>query len=256
MARAAQGAFFLRMDDIDQSRARPQWAAQIETDLRWLGVTWDGEIWSQNARADRYQNALKRLWDMGLLYPCTCSRADIKAAANAPQEGEPLIGPDGLVYPGTCRGPVSGDLPVGSVLRLNMKKALEHIGINEVLFKDNGGICSKPTTDMIHRIGDVVVARGQMAAAYHLAIVVDDADQRITHVVRGEDLKEATYIHVVLQLLLGYPTPAYMHHRLIRDAAGKRLAKRDDARALSKFRDDGCSPQDIRKMVALPLLDR
>lgn len=246
-ARAAGGTFHLRLDDLDQSRARDHWAQQIEVDLHWLGVTWDGPVWKQSDRVSRYRDGLQTLWDMGLLYPCSCTRADIKSAANAPQEGAPLIGPDGIVYPGTCRHDPSGPLPRTKALRLNMKKAL--LTIDKIEFSEG----TKTSETMISGIGDVVLARRDMGAAYHLAIVLDDADQGITHVIRGEDLREATFIHVLLQRLLGLPTPRYHHHPLIRDGAGKRLAKRDDARAIAKYRDDGLTPDEIRAMLP-PLL--
>ena len=250
-ARASGGAFYLRMDDIDQSRARPAWAEQIKDDLIWLGITWDGEIWSQHARSERYRTTLQTLWDMGLLYSCTCTRADIKAAANAPQEGAPLIGPDGLVYSGTCRGLDISAMPNDTPIRLDMRNALQHIDIKCIKFHEGDVECSKSAQNMIAEIGDVILSRKDMAASYHLSIVVDDADQQITQVIRGEDLRDATFIHVLLQRLLELNTPSYTHHRLIRDQNGVRLAKRDDARAISKFRKDGFTPDDIRKMVGL-----
>ena len=250
-ARAEGGKFFLRLDDIDQSRARAHWARLIEEDLTWLGVTWDGPIWSQHARSDKYTQALQRLWDMGLLYPCTCTRADIKAAANAPQEGAPLIGPDGLIYPGTCHARVSGEMKANSALRLNMREAIQHIEDNYISFSEEKNTHTLSLAKMINEIGDVVLARKDMAASYHLSIVVDDAEQGITHVIRGEDLHEATFIHVLLQRLLNYPGLSYVHHKLVRDETGKRLAKRDDARAISKYREDGLSSADIRSKVGL-----
>lgn len=258
MARAAGGQFFLRMDDIDQSRARAHWAAQIEEDLQWLGLTWDGEVWSQHARRARYDWALQQLWDLGVLYPCQCSRADIKAAANAPQEGAPLHGPDGLIYPGTCRCSPDGDMPRNAVLRLNMRKALQHVEIQSINFTNNDVECIKSKQDMQREIGDIVLARKEMGASYHLSIVLDDADQCITHIIRGEDLFEASFIHVLLQRLLGFATPHYHHHPLIRDENGKRLAKRDDARAIAKYREDGLSPSDVRALIGvqLPIQDR
>lgn len=251
MARKTGGAFYLRMDDIDQSRARAQWAAQIEDDLHWLGITWDGPVWSQHARADRYRASLSRLWNMGLLYPCSCTRKDIKAAANAPQEGAPLIGPDGVVYPGTCRDAPRAEMPQNAALRLDMNKALQGIDVPNISFQEGSKEFSKTPAQMCAEIGDVVLARKDMAASYHLSIVIDDADQQITHVIRGEDLREATFIHVLLQCLLDLPTPRYTHHRLIRDQFGVRLAKRDDARAIAKYREDGLSPIALRQMVGL-----
>ena len=256
-AHDAGGTFLLRIEDIDRSRARPEWEAQIYGDLRWLGLDWPEPVMRQSERLPVYRAALGRLWARGLLYPCTCRRRDILEAASAPQEGgAPVTGPDGIVYPGTCRaGARDGNLPEAA-LRLDMTKALD--GIDRIEFTETGtgpagetGIQSVTPAEMIGGIGDIVLARRDMGTSYHLAVVIDDAAQGITHVVRGQDLFEATAIHVLLQRLLGLPTPVYHHHRLIRDAAGKRLAKRDDARALAKYRAEGKSGEDIRAMVGL-----
>lgn len=245
VAAAAGGRFLLRIEDIDQSRARPEYEAAIYDDLAWLGLDWERPVMRQSTRLPAYRAALARLWDMGLLYPCICNRRDIAAAIEAPQDGAPL-GPDGLIYPGTCRAAPVGPLADG-VLRLNMAAALARIGAQS--YVNNGEVVA--LGDLATTCGDVVLARRDMGTSYHLAVVVDDAAQGITLVTRGEDLAEATPIHVVLQALLDLPRPEYLHHRLIRDAAGKRLAKRDDARALAKFRADGASPADIRRMVGL-----
>lgn len=254
LARAAGGAFFLRIEDIDQSRARPQWEAMIYEDLAWLGLEWTQPVLRQSERLSTYRAALERLWRAGLLYPCTCSRRDIEEAASAPQEGaSPVIGPDGLVYPGTCRHkPRGGPLPDGA-LRLDMTKAARDLSFLEEGRGPAGeaGQITVTRDRLITEIGDVVLARRDMGTSYHLAVVVDDAAQGITHVTRGQDLFEATPIHALLQRLLGLPTPIYHHHGLIRDAAGKRLAKRDDARAIRKYRDEGATAADIRRMVGL-----
>ncbi len=252
-ARAAGGRFHLRLDDLDQGRSRPEWALQIAQDLRWLGLRWDGPIWRQSRRMARYAAALDALWARGLLYPCHCSRRDIAAAVDAPQEGAPILGPDGLVYPGTCRPapgapPPSGPRPRGVALRLDMARALALAGPPRV--RETGPCAARPAPDMLAEVGDVVLARREMGAAYHLAIVLDDADQGVTCVMRGADLYEASFIHAVLQQLLGLPQPEYRHHRLIRDAAGKRLAKRDDARAIATYRAEGATPQELRAMLA------
>ncbi len=251
IARAKGGEFFLRFDDIDQTRTRKEWRAQILTDLAWLGLTWDGPVWSQHERKERYANALKTLWKMGLLYPCRCSRADIKAAANAPQEGAPLNGPDGVIYPGTCRHNPDGAFPESSVLRLNMKKALQYLDIKSISVNEDEKTLTLNHAQMLGEIGDAVLARKDLGASYHLSIVIDDAEQKITDVIRGKDLSKATYIHVLLQKLLGLPSPKYLHHKLIRDKNGKRLAKRDDSRAIARFRDDGLTPRDIRALIGL-----
>ena len=256
MAKAASGTFHLRIDDIDQSRSRRSWEIQIFDDLAWLGIDWPQPVWRQSERLPAYRKALEQLWNRGLLYPCTCTRADIRAAASAPQEGAPLHGPDGLIYPGTCRPdtPPTGPMP-DTPLRLDMRRALAEVD-SPITFEETGTGPSGETghiepADMITNVGDVALARPGMDASYHLSIVCDDADQAITHVIRGQDLYSATQIHVLLQRLLDLPTPTYHHHRLIRDEHGKRLAKRDDARAIATYRDEGKSPADIRTMVGL-----
>ena len=249
-AMAAGGRFLLRIEDIDRSRSRPEWEAQIFDDLHWLGLAWEEPVLRQSSRLPAYRTTLDTLWQRGLLYPCTCRRRDIDAALSAPQEGVIAHGPDGPVYPGTCRPdePPTGPIPETGVLRLNMGCAAQDLTWQET------GIApaNSATRDhLIAQVGDVVLARRDMGTSYHLSVVVDDAFQQVTHVTRGADLAEATAIHVLLQSLLDLPTPTYHHHRLIRDDAGKRLAKRDDARAIAKYRDEGATPEDIRTMVGL-----
>ncbi|MCW1949753.1 MAG: tRNA glutamyl-Q(34) synthetase GluQRS [Octadecabacter sp.] len=249
MAAEHGGEFLLRIEDIDQSRARAEWEAQIYDDLRWLGLWWPEPVMRQSERRATYQTALRQLWDMGLLYPCSCNRRDIRAAAAAPQEGAPLHGPDGLIYPGTCREKQRPNEMPDAVLRLNMRSAARHIS-----FWDSAPTRKKHsyTADLlIQTIGDVVLARKDMGTSYHLSVVLDDHAQGVTDVVRGIDLFDATPIHVLLQAILGLKTPTYHHHALIRDDTGKRLAKRDDARAISRYREDGATPDDIRAMVGL-----
>lgn len=254
MAAAEGGRFLLRIEDIDQSRARPAWEAQIYDDLHWLGLTWPQPVMRQSERLPRYRAALDRLTALGLTYPCCCNRADIEAAAGAPQEGVPQFGPDGRIYPGTCRPRLPGEATERDVIRLNMEKAVQTAELRS--FTETGpefaGTRQLDPEQLISSVGDIILVRRSMGSSYHLSVVVDDADQGITHAVRGADLFEATQIHVLLQSLLGLPTPVYHHHRLIRDDHGKRLAKRDDARAISKYRAEGATPQDIRGMVGLP----
>lgn len=257
MAHAAGGRFLLRIDDLDTSRCRSEYEAQIFDDLAWLGLDWPRPVLRQSERLPAYRAALQCLWDMGLLYPCSCSRADIRAAVSAPQEGAPAHGPDGLIYPGTCRpkAPPSGAMP-DMPLRLDMARALARLDAPPVTFTETGtgpaGETGRITPeDMTGRVGDVALARPGLGASYHLSVVVDDAAQGITHVIRGQDLFEATQIHVLLQQLLELPVPLYHHHRLIRDSAGKRLAKRDDARAIAKYHADGATPDSIRTLLDL-----
>lgn len=240
--------FHLRIEDIDHARCKPEYEAAIFDDLRWLGLTWQKPVMRQSDRIAAYGDAIAHLCNMGLAYHCTCTRGDIRTALAAPQEGAPIIGPDGPVYPGTCRGKAHQH----GAIRLNMSAAMARIG--EARFTETGtwaGEHLHTAAQMIETVGDIVLARRDIGTSYHIAVVVDDAAQAITEVTRGEDLFEATAIHVVLQRLLGLPTPSYHHHRLIRDDQGKRLAKRDDARALAKYRAEGATPADIRAMVGL-----
>lgn len=277
LALAEGGEFLLRIEDIDHTRSRPEWEEQIYDDLRWLGLDWDTPVMRQSERTEAYRAGLGQLWQDDRLYPCTCNRRDIAAAASAPNEGEPVFGPDGVVYPGTCRAthdahgmPLSaGPMPEGVALRLHMGMAAEAVAEHRIASTNGGwetflsftetgqspdglsGLIEFTPAEMAAGIGDVVLSRKDFLGSYHLSVVLDDADQGITDVVRGEDLFEATKIHVVLQKLLGLPTPRYHHHRLIRDEACKRLAKRDDARAIRTYRTEGASPADIRRMVGL-----
>ena len=235
---AEQGErFLLRIEDTDQTRCRPEYEAQIYQDLAWLGLTWEVPVLRQSTRSAAYQTALDHLTALGLTYHCTCTRADIRAALSAPQ------GPDGPIYPGTCR---DRHHPEGA-LRLNMARATQNLP--DLTFTEAGQTLTFTPRQLTQTMGDIVLNRRDAGFAYHLAVVVDDAFQGVTLVTRGEDLLPATPLHVTLQHLLGLPTPAYHHHRLIRDNQGKRLAKRDDARALSKYRAEGATPQDIRRMV-------
>ncbi len=251
MARAAGGAFLLRMEDTDLERSRPEWEAAILADLAWLGLSWDGPVHRQSDHIAGYNARLETLAPRGLLYPCSCTRADIRAAASAPQEGVAHA-----VYPGTCRGRPMASRRPGDALRLDLGRALAALDPETLAFTETG-----PAHAGTHRvdpeaarrtIGDVVLGRkGEDIVAYFLASAFDDADQAISHVIRGEDLFEFTAVQVILQHLLGLPTPVYHHHRLIRDAAGRRLAKRDDARAIRRYRDEGATPAEIRRMVGL-----
>lgn len=255
-AQAKNGDFLLRIEDIDTTRCRPHWENQIYDDLTWLGLSWPTPTMRQSDRFPIYTEALQKLEALGVVYPCFCTRADIKAALSAPQEGVPTSGPDGLIYPGTCReraSPIETDSH--PALRMDMKKALNLIAPKQLSFKEtskrHNGCITLDETDLLTNVGDIVLSRRDLGTSYHLSVVLDDFAQGVTEVVRGEDLFEATKIHVVLQALLKLPTPLYHHHELIRDTEGRRLAKRDDARAISLYRAQGDSPADIRKRVGL-----
>ena len=250
-ARAAQGAFLLRMEDTDLERCRPEWEAAILDDLAWLGLTWDGPVHRQSEHLAAYNARLEGLAGSGLIYPCSCTRGDIRAALAAPQEG--VAHP---VYPGTCRGRPMASRRPGDALRLDLGRALAALAGADLSFEETGpahaGRHRIDATAAQAQIGDVVLGRkGEEIVAYFLASAFDDADQGISHVIRGEDLFEFTPVQVILQRLFGLPTPVYHHHRLIRDDHGKRLAKRDDARAIARYRAEGASPADIRAMVGL-----
>lgn len=250
---ADPGWFLLRIEDIDRDRCRPEYEAAIHEDLAWLGLSWQQPVMRQTDRMQAYRDALARL--APLAYPCQCRRGDIRAVLSAPQEGALPAGPDGLVYPGTCRARGLSDAGPGDVIRLDVARAFDALGIDRIGFRDESIMPDQDhvlTKDQfLDGIGDVILSRRGMGTSYHLAVVVDDAAQGITLATRGKDLFDSTYIHVLLQKLLQLPTPLYHHHRLIRDDAGKRLAKRDDARAIRHYREDGATPRDIRRMLSL-----
>ncbi len=250
-ARAAGGAFLLRIEDIDRARSRPAWEAQIYDDLAWLGLTWERPVMRQSDRLDAYRAAITQLDERGLIYSCNCNRRDILAANTAPQEGAASFGPDGLIYPGTCRH--RRGIHEGMALRLDTAAAIAQLPVpflsNHETGQGQDTLMSLEVAKLPEALGDFVIARKDMATSYHLAVVLDDDAQGITHVTRGEDLMDATAIHVLLQALLGLHTPIYHHHKLIRDEDGKRLAKRDDARAIAKYRADGMSPDELRALI-------
>ena len=255
LAQEHGGSFLLRIEDTDTQRSRQNWENLIYEDLAWLGLNWEKPVLRQSERKKPYQEALSRLDALGLLYPCTCTRADIETAVSAPQEGVSPFGPDGRIYPGTCRHRPMLESNSGDALRLDMRKAVTLLGSDLSYVEQKDGTenhqCIRPG-QLINQVGDIVLKRRQSGdVAYHLAVVVDDYAQCITHVVRGEDLQEATKIHVLLQYLLSMQTPDYIHHRLIRDETGKRLAKRTDAKAIKTFRDQGAQPADIYVQLGL-----
>jgi len=249
-ARSAGGTFLVRIEDIDSARCRTEYETAAFEDLRWLGLDWPEPVMRQSARQGAYAQALDRLAALGVCYPCRCTRGDIRAALSAPQEGA-LPGP----YPGLCRHRSMAEAAEGDAIRLDLAQALALTG--PVFFTETGPLHpGRQAVDpgwLAREIGDVVLARRDIGTSYHLAVVVDDAAQGITEVVRGADLFETSGLQRVLQLLLELPEPRYHHHRLIRDTAGKRLAKRDDARAIRRYRDAGASPAEVAAMVGLTL---
>lgn len=240
------GRFRLRIEDIDQTRCRPEFVTGIFEDLAWLGLTWEGPVRQQSRHFSDYETALETLKARGLVYPCFCTRKDI-AAEIAAADAAPH-GPDGPLYPGTCRS-LSEDEQQSKrargeqyAWRLDSQRALE--GVPDSLhWRDEGRGWQKARAE---RFGDVVLARKDCPTSYHLAVVHDDALEGISHIVRGDDLFDHTYIHVLLQHLLGYGTPVYRHHRLIRGADGKRLAKRDKAETLRAMRERGVTASEVK----------
>ncbi|WP_299686870.1 tRNA glutamyl-Q(34) synthetase GluQRS [uncultured Tateyamaria sp.] len=252
MARQNGGRFLLRMEDTDLQRCKPEWEALILQDMAWLGLRWDGPVHRQSDHIADYNSRIETLIARGLLYPCSCSRADIRAALSAPQEGAIPA-----VYPGTCRGRGMDSRHPDDALRLDLTAAFDVLRDADLRFEETGpthkGHHTVTMDQAQKQIGDIVLSRkGEDIVAYFLASAFDDADQGITDVVRGEDLFAFTPIQVLLQHLLDLPTPRYHHHQLIRDDQGKRLAKRDDARAISKYRADGVTPDQMRSILSLP----
>ncbi|MDA7506160.1 tRNA glutamyl-Q(34) synthetase GluQRS [Akkermansiaceae bacterium] len=227
--------FLLRFEDIDHTRVREEYYGQIEEDLRWLGIDWLGVPWRQLDRMTHYQEALEKLKSMGVVYPCFCTRREISEIANAPQ------GPEGPIYPGTCRKLSEADVLKKSktaepAWRLDTGKVTSELSFNDRI---HGEIEVDSTL-----LGDVVLARRDIGTSYHLAVVVDDAAQEIDLVTRGEDLLSSTHVHRVLQNLLGFREPEYEHHRLICDATGERLAKRNEAASIKGMRESEMTPQE------------
>lgn len=236
LARAGGGRFLLRIEDIDPGRCREAHVDGILDDLAWLGIEWDGPIVRQSARLPRYAVALDRLKAAGLVYPCVCTRAEIAASASAPH------GPAGAIYPGTCRALPRDSAPDRPhCWRLDMAAAIAAAGPLNWHDAATGMMPADPAPQ-----GDVVLARKDAPVSYHLAVVVDDAAQGVTDVVRGADLFEATHVHCLLQALLGLPTPLYHHHPLLAGPDGRRLAKRDGARSLADLRATGVDPITLR----------
>ncbi len=246
----AGGRFILRIEDIDQTRCRSEYEAALFEDLSWIGLEWEQPVRRQSDHLGDYTAVLDRLFDQGLIYPCFCTRKEI--AAEIAQSPSAPHGPDGPVYPGTCRHitaaeqeeKFSSDAPYA--LRLNMARALEMVDVSSLYFEEleKGFIRCDPA-----RFGDVVLARKETPTSYHLAVTLDDALQGVSLVVRGQDLFDATHLHRLLQHLLMLPTPKYLHHGLVSDMKGRRLAKRDKAATLRDMRANGYSPEEVRKLI-------
>ena len=246
-ARSAGGQFLLRLEDIDPTRCRHEYAAAILEDLAWLGLGWDGPVRKQSEHFDDYRRALDRLEAMGVLYPCFCTRREIQdeitRAGGAPhaQSGPP--------YPGTCRRLDSRRRAekrrsgIDYALRLDLARALALTGAIEWIEEGENGAHRKLADPA--PLGDVVLARKDVPTSYHLAVTVDDAVQGVTLVTRGEDLATSTHVHRVLQALLDLPTPRYRHHGLVMDAAGRRLSKRNQALTVRAMRESGISRAEI-----------
>ncbi|HWA03663.1 MAG TPA: tRNA glutamyl-Q(34) synthetase GluQRS [Rhizomicrobium sp.] len=255
-AHAAGERFLLRLEDIDRARCRPEFEDAICEDLAWLGLVWAGPVLRQSERTPAYRDAIRRLSEMGLVYPCFCSRKDI--AAEIARAGAAPHGADGPPYPGICRG-LSGEerrrrMSSGEAfaLRLDAGRAAERAGV--LSFEERGrGPSGEQGTIAVDPalLGDVVLARKEMPAAYHLAVVVDDAFQGVSLVTRGNDLFAATHVQRLLQALLNLPVPVYAHHRLILDGEGRKFSKRDSAVTLRDLRTRGITPAEIRDFLDL-----
>jgi glutamyl-Q tRNA(Asp) synthetase len=250
-ARQAGGRYLVRLEDIDPARCRPELAAGILEDLAWLGLSSDGPVRVQSAHLDEYRGVLDALAARGLVYPCFCSRAEVaremagSAAAPHAPDGAPR-------YPGTCRR-LSGAERARRIAdgqphawRLDMAAALAvapalSFTALEADLRTPGTIVTADPAPF----GDVVLGRRDVPASYHLCVTHDDAAQGVTLVTRAEDLRPSTHLHVLLQALMAWPRPTYAHHALVRDAAGRRLSKRDGAVAVRALRADGCTPGDV-----------
>ncbi len=256
-AKANHARFILRIEDTDRTRSRPEFEKSQLEDLAWLGLAWETPVRRQSDHMADYQKGLDRLTQLGVIYPCFCTRKDITEAAIAPH------GPEGVIYPGTCRH-LSQDIRATRIaegtahaLRIDVARALaiaERLTGNRLTFTEEGsgpqGETGRLPVDPTP-MGDAVIARKDGVIAYHLAVVMDDAAQGITHIIRGQDLFFATPLHRVLQVLLDLPEPIYQHHSLITDDTGERMAKRRGSKTLRDLRAEGVTPDDIRRMVGL-----
>jgi len=237
LAQRAGGTFLLRIEDIDGARSKPELAEAFREDLRWLGLEFS-EVSAQSSRLEAYQNAAEKLKQMGLLYPCNCTRSQIAAAAQK-------TGPEGPIYPGTCKGlDIVGDDPVA--WRLDVAAALKLTGQLEWVDAEAGKQRARPEI-----LGDVVLLRKDNPASYHLAATLDDAADGVTLVTRGQDLFSATHIHRLLQALLDLPVPQWHHHQLVLDETGHKLAKRRGSKSLADLREEGADGAKIATDIRL-----
>ncbi len=255
VAREIGGQLMLRIEDIDPQRSRPEYEAAIYEDLAWLGIEWAGSVRKQSQHLSEYEIALERLSASGLVYPCFCTRGDVAAAVDqlAASQGSWPRDPDGSpFYPGTCKRLSDQDKDrriasgLHAAMRLDMQAALaqgqDKIGWSEYFEGSEArDVNAEPSI-----WGDAVIARKDVPTSYHLAVVVDDALQGVTDVVRGMDLFNATSLHRLLQTLLDLPAPRYHHHRLIEDDIGRKLAKSEGSPTLRSLRAEGVTAQDIR----------
>ena len=257
IARETAGRLLMRMEDIDTTRCRPEFEAAICEDLAWLGFDWEKPVRRQSEHLSDYTSALESLEQRGLVYPCFCSRGDIMAVV-APRPSWPTD-PDGTpLYAGTCkhlsRRERDRRLAAGekASYRLDMDRALRVGGYGLTWNEYREG--SQPVEEQAspNVWGDAVLARKDIATSYHIAVVIDDAAQGVTDVVRGEDLFMATSLHRMLQDLLDLPVPSYHHHVLLRDGAGQKLSKSLRAKSLRAFRQEGYSADEVRARIGLP----
>lgn len=251
-AARAGARFLLRIEDIDRARCREAFVAAIFEDLHWLGLTWEEPVLRQSRRFGAYRAALAALEARGLVYPCFCTRKEIAAEiARAGQAPHPGAGPDGPLYPGNCKDLSQKERAArraagqSYALRLDAAKAARLAG--PLTFRENEeNVAVQPLL-----FGDIVLARKDTPAAYHLAVVVDDAFQGVTLVTRGSDLLPATHVQRLLQALLDLPAPRYAHHPLILDESGKKFSKRADAVTLRTLRAQGMTPRDVLRRIKL-----
>jgi glutamyl-Q tRNA(Asp) synthetase len=254
LAQASGGRFLLRIEDIDMERCRPEFEQAIYGDLRWLGLVWETPVRRQSEHFGEYAAALGRLSDLGLTYPCFCTRSEITAAVAGLKDWP--RDPDGSPhYPGTCKhlSREEKELRISrgqlAALRIDMAAALAKAG--DKLSWTELGPSSQPREVRASPAawGDAALSRKDIQASYHIAVVVDDAVQGITEVVRGEDLFMATGLHRLLQALLDLPAPLYRHHALLRDASGRKLSKSSRAKSLHALREEGLSPEEVRERL-------